>query len=394
MARVLITGGAGFIGSHTADLLIRAGHEVRALDILDPQVHAGRSDFPDYLHPDVERVRGDVRNAADIRAALGGVEVVYHFAALTGVGQSMYALRDYADTNCTGTATLLEVLAGLGRPIRRLVLASSRAVYGEGAHQCPAHGRVRPAERRREDLERGEFDLFCPECGERLSSLPTQESQAPTPISMYAWTKLQQEELCRFAARTFRLPVTILRYFNVYGSRQSLKNPYTGVVSIFYSRMMAGQPISLYESGLPGRDFVHVTDVAQANVRAMEAEVEPGTAINVGTGCEHTIIDVARALADACGRAPNWRVTGEFRVGDIRSCYADISRARKLLGYEPRMGLEAGMAEFSAWAGGQESADLYARMLAELESAGLFGRGRKGNEAWSRQPSAAGASCS
>lgn len=215
MASILITGGAGFIGSHTADALIRAGHRVRVLDLLDPQIH------------------GDVRARADIERALDGMDAVYHFAACTGVGQSMYDLGAYVSTNCAGTAVLLEALVKRKQPLRRLVLASSRAIYGEGTHACATHGLQHPGPRRRADLDRGRFEVFCPDCGEPMRSVATPEARPFYPGSVYAWTKKQQEEQCRFAAETFGLPVTILRYFNVFGSRQSLKNPYTGVVSIF-----------------------------------------------------------------------------------------------------------------------------------------------------------------
>lgn len=371
---ILLTGGAGFIGSHTADLLLAEGYRVRALDLLDPQIHGERRERPAYLNPAVELIRGDVRSAADVSAALEGVEAVYHFAALTGVGQSMYDVRAYVDTNCVGTATLVEAIAKRRQPLDRFVLASSRAVYGEGTAECPEHGRVHPPARRREDLAAGRFAALCPLCGAGTSPLPTGEDRPLSPASVYARTKLQQEEYCRYAAATFGLPVTILRYFNVYGSRQSLKNPYTGIISIFYSRLKAGRPVSLYEHGLPERDFVHVWDVARANVLALSAPAEPGTCVNVGSGVTATVRGVAEALAAAAGVPADLADTGEFRVGDIRSCVADISRARRLLGYEPRVSLEAGLAEFAAWAATQESVDLYPRTIEELSGHGLFGR--------------------
>jgi len=374
MANVLITGGAGFIGSHTADALIRDGHSVRILDMLDPQIHSGRSDFPSYLNPAVECLRGDVRDEEDVRQALAGVDAVYHFAALTGVGQSMYDIRDYVDTNCTGTATLLEVLVKEKQPLKSFVLASSRAVYGEGTHECPVHGIVYPPLRNRDDLEQGRFDVHCQQCGNVVHAVPTAEDRPMAPISVYAWTKKQQEEFCQYAGQTFGLPVTILRYFNVYGSRQSLSNPYTGVVSIFFSRIMNGQPIYMYEHGLPGRDFVHVSDVVRANLLALEADVEPGTCINVGAASEHTIADIARTLGDACGSVPDIQDRGEFRIGDIRSCYADISRAGQLLGYRPEITLEQGMREFAEWARDQETTDLYQQTVDELQRYNLFGR--------------------
>jgi dTDP-L-rhamnose 4-epimerase len=285
----------------------------------------------------------------------------------------MYDLRDYVDTNVTGTAALLEALIKRKQPLARLALSSSRAVYGEGACRCPSHGAVHPAPRMREDMEQGRFDLLCPRCGEPLIPAPTDEDQPLSPLSVYAWTKKEQEELCRYAARTFGIPATILRYFNVYGPGQSLKNPYTGVVSIFFSRIMSGQPISLYEHGKPIRDFVHVSDVARANVAALESDVAPGACINVGTGCAVTIADVARGLAAACGREVEFVDRGEFRVGDIYSCYADIARARRLLGYGPSAGLAEGLESFATWARGEEWVDLYQRSVDELRQHDLMG---------------------
>ncbi len=372
--RILITGGAGFIGSHTADQLVRAGYRVRVLDNLHPQVHGPNASFPAYLHPDVECIRGDVRNPRDVARALDGVEAVYHLAALTGVGQSMYAIRSYVDVNVTGTATLLEALLARRAHIRRVVLASSRAVYGEGSCGCPRCGTVYPGVRPKDQMEAGNFEIRCPRCGGRAQPVPTAEERPLRPVSVYGWTKKEQEELCRMAATTWGLPVTILRYFNVYGSRQSLKNPYTGIVSIFFSRIRAGNPVSLYERGLPVRDFVHVKDVARANLLALEAAVPPGTCINIGSGRPVTVRNVADALGAALGRAPRILDRGEFRVGDIFACYADVSRARDFLGYAPGISLEEGMREFAGWASEEPAEDRYEHAVEELRQHGLFGR--------------------
>lgn len=374
MAMVLITGGAGFVGSHTADLLIAEGHHVRVLDCLDPQVHGGGDEFPQYLHPDAERMKGDVRNANDVERALKGVDAVCHFASLTGVGQSMYDMRAYVETNCAGTANLIETIVKTRAPVKRFVMSSSRAVYGEGTAECSVHGKVYPDPRRHEDMAAGRFEATCPICGGEAKSIATGEDRPTAPASVYAWTKLQQEQYCQYAASTFGLPVRILRYFNVYGSRQSLKNPYTGIVAIFFSRIMAGQPISLYERGLPARDFVHVKDVARANVLALTADIKPGTCVNIGSGTGSTVAQIAAALDQACGTHATLTETGEFRVGDIRNCYADNSRALELLGFKPSVSLAAGMAEFVRWAAGQKSEDLYQKTVGELNAHGLFGR--------------------
>lgn len=373
---VLITGGAGFIGSHTAHALITAGHQVRVLDCLDPQIHGNEPGFPDFLHPDIECIRGDVRDPEAVAGALQGIDAVYHFAALTGVGQSMYDLRHYTDVSVTGTANLLECIVKQKTNLKRLILASSRATYGEGTARCSEHGLQYPDLRKREDLEAGRFDLYCPHCGRVMEAVPTAEDRPLKPTSVYAWTKQQQENLCQYAAQDFGVPVSVLRYFNVYGPHQSLNNPYTGVVAIFFSRIRSGNPVSIYEHNKPIRDMVYVGDVVQANLRALEADINPRSAINVGAGTRHTIEDVAHAVADALGVEPDLRDSGEFRVGDILQCYADLERANNLLGYHPSKSLMQGMSAFVDWASTQEANDEYQRTVDELTAFGLFGKAR------------------
>jgi dTDP-L-rhamnose 4-epimerase len=369
---VLITGGAGFIGSHTSDALIREGYRVRILDCLDSQIHGETGLFPSYLHPQIECIRGDIRDAGDVRRALKGVTFVYHFASLTGVGQSMYDMKKYTDVNISGTANLIEMIVKHRFPIKKFVLSSSRAVYGEGTHECPSCGIVYPPIRNRGDMEENCFEVLCPNCGQKTIPVATSEERPLIPISVYGWTKKSQEEVCQYASKTFGLPTVILRYFNVYGSRQSLRNPYTGIVSIFFSRLMAGKAISIYEHGIPLRDFVHVLDVVQANLKALDNDLPPCTFLNVGTGIESSIFDVARALARAVGKEPQLEDHGEFRVGDIHACVADLAQTRELLGYEPEISLEEGMREFVAWAQGQETVDLYQKTVEELKTFGLF----------------------
>jgi dTDP-L-rhamnose 4-epimerase len=372
--KVLLTGGAGFIGGHTAAELVRRGYHVRVLDCLDPQIHGPQAVFPVYLPPEVERVQADVCDQSAVRAALRGVDAVFHFAAQTGVGQSMYDMRSYVQTNCTGTASLLEVLVADRIRLDRLVLASSRAVYGEGTHRCPMHGLVFPGLRTRDAMLAGDFGVRCPDCGQRVEAERTAEDRPLSPTSLYGLTKKQQEEYCQYAATVFDLPITILRYFNVYGSHQALNNPYTGVATVFFNRIRGGQPISLYEGGSPLRDFVHVSDVVQANLLALERDVPSGTCLNVGSGEVATIRDLAVLLGRICGIEPRLEDRGEFRVGDIHAGLANISRAEKLIGYRPRKSLAEGLAEFVDWARGQPSVDHYAQTVAELERHGLFGR--------------------
>ena len=372
--KILITGGAGFIGSHTADALLADGHELRILDILDPQIHGSSGKFPEYLDARIECRQGDVRDLDAVKVALDGVDAVYHLAAETGVGQSMYDIQSYVSSNCVGTATLLEAIIKSGRPLKRVVLSSSRAVYGEGAYHCPEHGIVYPPIRSRAQLDRGDFLPACPVCGIPLSVVPTQEDRPLTPVSVYGWTKKHQEDLCQYAANTFDIPVVMLRYFNVYGSRQSLHNPYTGVVTVFYNRILAEKPTYLYEQGMPVRDFVHIRDVVQANVRALTSAISPGTAINIGSGQSLTIADIAQSLAKALGHESSLQPNNEFRVGDIFACIADLTRARAQLGYQPTTNLDSGMHEFVAWAASQTSKDRYDITIQELSRHGLFGR--------------------
>jgi dTDP-L-rhamnose 4-epimerase len=369
---VLITGGAGFIGSRTAEALIRAGYRVRILDCLDPQIHGINAVFPSHLNPEIECMYGDVRDAESVRQALQGVSFVYHFASLTGVGQSMYDIKNYTDVNLTGTANLIELIIKHQIPIKKFVLSSSRAVYGEGTHKCPSCGIVYPPIRNRDDMEQNRFSVFCPKCGQETASVPTQENRPLVPISVYGWTKKLQEEQCQYAAKMFGLPAIILRYFNVYGSGQSLVNPYTGVVSIFYSRLKAGKHICVYERGIPLRDFIHVSDVVRVNIQALKSDAPAGTVLNVGTGIEVSIYDVAWALARATGIEPEFEDHGEFRVGDIHACVADLTRINHYLNYEPRTSLAEGIREFVAWAQDQETADLYQKTVEELKTFGLF----------------------
>jgi len=371
---VLITGGAGFIGSHTADALIREGYRVRILDCLDPQVHGLNRQFPSYLNSNIERIRGDIRNSEDVRKALSGVSYVYHFASLTGVGQSMYDIKSYTDVNISGTSSLIEAIVKYKYPVKKFILSSSRAVYGEGTHECSKCGIVFPSIRNRNNMEQNQFESFCPKCGQETTSVVTSEDRPLNPISVYGWTKKIQEEQCHYAAKTFGLPVVILRYFNVYGSRQSLTNPYTGIISIFYSRMKADQPIIIYEHGIPLRDFVHVLDIVEANLKVLKIDVAQDTILNVGAGVEVSILDVANALAKAIGKKPSIEDRGEFRVGDIHACVACLEKTRNFIDFSPRISLLEGMREFTAWATNQESVDLYQTTVEELKSYGLFGQ--------------------
>jgi dTDP-L-rhamnose 4-epimerase len=315
-----------------------------------------------------------VRDLGTTLSALDGIEAVYHFAAGTGVGQSMYDIASYVSTNSVGTATLLEAIVKRGKPLNRLVLSSSRAVYGEGTYHCVEHGVVYPPIRARHQLDTGDFYAHCPLCNAELECIPTEEDRSLAPISVYGWTKKHQEDLCRYVAGTFGIPLVMLRYFNVYGSRQSLNNPYTGVVTVFFNRILAGKPSFLYEQGLPIRDFVHVHDVARANVLALTSPIPTNNVVNVGSGDFLTIGQLAKTLASTMGRPTTLEPNNEFRVGDIFACVASMERARDELGYQPQVSLANGMREFFDWAQHQEASDRYDVTVQELSKHGLFGR--------------------
>ncbi|HET7146316.1 MAG TPA: NAD-dependent epimerase/dehydratase family protein [Gaiellaceae bacterium] len=363
---ILITGGAGFIGSHLADTLLAQGHRVRALDDLTPQVH-GTVDRPAYLAADVELVRGDVRDVEAVSRALDGVDSVVHLAARVGVGQSMYEIADYVSANSTGTAVLLQALAE--RPVRKVVVASSMSIYGEGLYR--ADGRVVvPQPRTREQLERDEWEPRGPD-GERLEPAPTPETKEPDLASVYALTKYDQERLCLVFGSAYGVPVVALRLFNVYGTRQALSNPYTGVLAIFASRLLNGNAPLVFEDGLQRRDFVSVHDVARAFALALERDDANGLAVNIGSGESVTVLELAAQLAATIGTEIEPEISGASRAGDIRHCFADIALARETLGFEPRQTLAEGMREIAGWLEGQVASDRVDEAAAELRRRGL-----------------------
>jgi dTDP-L-rhamnose 4-epimerase len=366
--RILITGGAGFIGSHLARHLLREGHEVRALDRLDPQVHPER-ERPDYLDPEVELIQGDVRDPGAVAEALLGVDAVVHLAARVGVGQSMYEIADYCSVNTVGTGVLLEAL--IERPVRRLVVASSMSIYGEGLYRG-ADGRVAEAvERDRGRLERGEWEPVSPD-RHSLAPAPTPESKRPSLSSVYALNKYDQERMCLLFGSSYGVPTTALRFFNVYGPDQALSNPYTGVLAIFGGRLLNDRAPLIFEDGEQRRDFVSVHDVAHACALALERDGAAGRAVNVGSGKSITVREIARRLAQVTNREHiEAEVTGRYRVGDIRHCFADIATAREVLGYEPRVALDDGMAGLAEWLEGQTVDDRVDSAHGELAARGL-----------------------
>jgi dTDP-L-rhamnose 4-epimerase len=359
---IVITGGAGFIGSHLCDALLERGYRVRVLDSLVEQVHGG-AERPDYLPEDVELIVGDVREGGLVREAVDGADAVVHLAARVGVGQSMYEIGEYVSANTHGTAVLLEAM--LDRRVGKLLVASSMSIYGEGLYRP-----VAAVERRREQLEARRFEPVGAG-GEELEPLPTPEEKPCANSSVYALTKYDQERLCLVYGAAYGVPTVALRFFNVYGPRQALSNPYTGVLAIFASRLLNGKPPLVYEDGEQRRDFVNVRDVARACVLALEHDGADGHAVNVGSGRSVTVNEIARSLGDVLGAAVDPEVTGRFRAGDIRHCFADVSKARGLLGYEPQVELEDGMRELAEWLETQSADDRVDHATAELVSRGL-----------------------
>jgi dTDP-L-rhamnose 4-epimerase len=367
--RVLVTGGAGFIGSYVVELLLAQGFEVRVFDSLVEQVHLGAG--PRYVAPGAEFILGDVRDRDALAAALHGVDRIVHLAAEVGVGQSMYEIARYVGANTMGTANLLDILANTGNPVPRIVVASSMSVYGEGLYSCAEHGRIYPGLRSDEQLTQRQWDPVCSQCGLTLVPLPTAEDKPLQPTSIYAISKMDQELLCLSYGAAYGVGVTALRYFNAYGPRQAISNPYTGVAAIFSGRLLNGGPPLVFEDGGQMRDLIHVQDVARATVLALNTPEAAGAAINVGVGQPMTINDVARTLATKLGLDIGPELTGKFRSGDIRHCWANTAKAEALLGFKPQIDFADGMAELVEWLRTQPEVDHVDEMRAELEQRGL-----------------------
>lgn len=372
--RILVTGGAGFIGSHLVDALVARGHTVRVLDSLDPQVH-GEHGEPAAIAGHiasgaVEFLHADVRDAAAVRKAVTDVDLVSHQAAAVGVGQSMYRIADYVRANCEGTGVLLQAIVDRDGPLERLVVASSMSIYGEGQYRCDEHGTMSPSLRPQEQLTAGDWEMRCPICSEILAPEPTGESKPLQPTSVYAVSKRDQEELCLSVGSAYGIPTVALRYFNVYGPRQSLSNPYTGVAAIFTSRLLNDRPPLVFEDGAQSRDFVHVSDIVRANLKALEPGRGDGQAINVCTGRSLGLRDLTDALRDKLG-GPAPEYVGRFRKGDIRHCYGDPAKACDLLEFEAEVRFEDGIDDLVAWAEEQEAEDRVDVARRELENAGL-----------------------
>lgn len=369
MSRALITGGAGFVGSHLADALLAEGMDVIAYDTLDPQVHFLGS-IPGYLDRRVDLVKANVRDKNSLRRFLDGTDVIFHFAAAVGVGQSMYEIEHYTSANVMGTAALLQLLSEGKHRVKKLVVASSMSIYGEGEYACEKCGRAFPRVRERDQLDRHDWELKCPTCSNALHPVETREDKPLYPTSVYAISKRDQEEMCLTVGRAYGIPTVALRFFNIYGSRQALSNPYTGVAAIFCSRILNGNPPLIFEDGHQMRDFVHVSDVVQANILAMKSDAAYEV-FNVGSGRHLSIFDVGNILCDRLNSSCEPIAVHKFREGDIRHCFADIRAAREKLGYQPRVKFEDGVEELTEWVRGQEAKDRVESAAKILEQRGL-----------------------
>jgi dTDP-L-rhamnose 4-epimerase len=355
--RVLITGGAGFIGSHLADRLLAEGHEVRALDNLDGQVHPGGAP-PEYLDPAVELHVGDVRDRAAVARALDGVDALYHFAAAVGVGQSMYEIERYTSVNAIGAAVVLEEVLERRDTVRKLVVASSMSIYGEGQYRNPRTGEsgIAPGLRPESQLAAKQWEVLGDD-GEPLEPEPTAETKQLRPSSVYAVNKRDHEELFLSVGAAYGVPAVALRFFNVYGERQALSNPYTGVAAIFSSRLMNDNRPLVFEDGRQTRDFIDVRDLVRGCVLALATDRADGTTLNLGTGRATSIGEVARTIAAGLGKEIEPEVVEQYRAGDIRHCYADTRLGEELMGFRSEIAFADGMRELLAWLEGQEAVD-------------------------------------
>lgn len=367
---VLITGGAGFIGAHVTNELLANGYSVRVFDSLLPQVHGKARNRPGYLSPDAELVIGDIRDSVAVSRAVTGCDCVIHLASLVGVGQSMYQIDQYTSVNNLGTAILLQTLSR--QPVERLVVASSMSIYGEGLYRN-SKGQIKTAPNRSlEQLKAGDWEVR--DCnGDRLTPVPTTEDKPPALASIYALSKYDQERMCLLVGEAYGIPTVALRFFNAYGPYQALSNPYTGVLSNFASRVLNGNPPLIFEDGLQQRDIVSVYDVASACRLALESQAAPGQAFNISSGKPITIREAAERTIRAIGNSRlEPEITGKYRVGDIRHCFADITRAKKILGWSPRVTLEQGLEDLASWLVGQTASDEGLKARAELAQRGLM----------------------
>lgn len=377
MKNILITGGAGFIGSNIALNLIRKGYDVIVLDSLSEQIHGANPEKTSPLYQSIKDkvkfIKGDVNNRTDWEQALKDIDYVIHLAAETGTGQSMYEIKKYVDTNIGSTALLLDILTNTKHHVKRVVVAESRAIYGEGKYHCPKCGDVYPLERKDEDMARGDFECKCPKCGGEVKLVATTEDSAIHPSSVYGISKQVQGQLVHLVCKSIGVESVSFRYQNVYGPGQSLTNPYTGILSIFSTRIKNGNGLNIFEDGKETRDFVYIDDVVDATILGMEVPEANGHVFNIGTGVATDVLTVANTLCDKYGINVPITVSGNYRLGDIRHNYADITLARRILGFEPKWSFSDGIEQFANWVNKQEiQEDKYEASLEEMKNKGLY----------------------
>jgi dTDP-L-rhamnose 4-epimerase len=370
---VLITGGAGFIGSNLALALKARGHTVTVMDNLSPQIHGDKSALLSKIENEVRFIKGDVRSRSDWITALDGQDVVVHLAAETGTGQSMYEIERYVDVNVRGTSLFLDILAGGNCSVKKMLVASSRAIYGEGKYECAKHGVVYPLARVLSDMTSGDFAVKCPVCASKVVLKPTDEESRIHPTSVYGISKQVQEQLIMTVGRSLGIPSVSLRYQNVYGPGQSLSNPYTGILSIFSTRIKNGNEILIFEDGNESRDFVYIDDVVEATVSALENPEADFEIFNVGSGAQTDVMTLAKLLVESYSSNVSIRVTGEFRLGDIRDNYADLTKIKNKLGFTPKTKFADGISQFTDWVNTQSIAqDDFERSITEMKARGLY----------------------
>ncbi len=377
--KILITGGAGFIGTEVVEKLAEnSENQIVVLDSLTEQIH-GKNPENSYLFRKIADkcsfIKGDIRDYEVVKQAVEGCDYIIHLAAETGTGQSMYQINQYNEVNIMGTSNLFQAISSTGQKVKKFILASSRSVYGEGRYECPVHGMVYPDSRRIEDMKHGDFNMHCPQCGKKLKLVSTTEDSKITPNSLYAFTKYSQEKMVETMCKAMNIDYTIFRFQNVYGVGQSLKNPYTGILSIFSTLLLENKPINIFEDGLESRDFVNVKDVAVAVIRSLIVEKSDGEIINLGSGIGTGVLEIAEMLKKLYQSSSEIHVTGDFRVGDIAHNIADITKAEELLDFKTTISLEEGLKEFTKWVYGQEMDNSqYEKSLEEMEQAGMFVR--------------------
>lgn len=377
MKNILITGGAGFIGSNLANKLVELGYIVTVLDNLSPQIHGEYPTTSSPLYSSLPKsvvfIKGSVTNREDLLKSMKHQDAIIHLAAETGTGQSMYEVQRYVDVNIGGTGIMLDILANTDHHVKKVIVASSRAIYGEGKYRCEEHGVIYPLKREEKNMSLGDFSCKCPVCAKSVELLSTSEDSKIHPTSVYGITKQNQEQMIMTVCDSLKIPAVAFRYQNVYGPGQSLSNPYTGILSIFSTRIRGNKGINIFEDGRESRDFVYIDDVVNATILGLEKKEANGQSFNVGTGIATDVSYIARTLCRYYGMNVPLDISGNYRIGDIRHNYADITKIKEMVGFEPRITLKEGLLQFTNWVTGQNILDdEYEKSILEMKQKGLY----------------------